>query len=208
MPSLQRIRNANSIPPVAPLSATKPTKEVRMSKLRSWKPIFFLCVFCAATAIASSPTTTFTNLVNFDGTDGDNPYFLSLVQGRDGNFYGTTLRGGAKNAGTVFKITPGGNLTTLHNFCSQTNCTDGSLPYAGLVLGTDGNLYGTTEAGGAMNRGTVYKITPGGIPTILHSFCLENFCPDGQIPEAALVQGYFPIASLVTILPSVRRERK
>ena len=117
-----------------------------MCKLSSWKPIFFFGVFCAATALASSATTTFTNLVNFDGTDGANPYFLSLVQGRDENFYGTTLRGGTQNAGTVFQVTPGGNLTTLHNFCFQTNCTD-----AGAKTG---KISVTTPGGTATSSGT------------------------------------------------------
>ena len=69
-----------------------------------------------------------------------------LVQGADGNFYGTTYLGGPTGLGTVFKITPGGALTTLYSFCSRSNCADGSAPEAGLVQGSDGNFYGTTRA--------------------------------------------------------------
>jgi uncharacterized repeat protein (TIGR03803 family) len=108
----------------------------------------------------------------------------------DGNFYGTTFNGGAKGIyGTVFKITPGGVLTTLYSFCSQANCTDGSFPEAGLVQGSDRNFYGTTTQGGTNNFGTVFTITPNGTLTTLYSFCSESNCTDGKLPEAGLVQG-------------------
>jgi uncharacterized repeat protein (TIGR03803 family) len=116
-----------------------------MSKLSFWKAIFLLCVFCAVTAI-SSPAQTFTTLVNFNGTDGATP-LVSLVQGVDGNLYGTTWAGGANNGGTVFKITPAGALRTLHQFCSQPSCADGANPRTVLVQATDGNLYGATRGG-------------------------------------------------------------
>ncbi len=114
--------------------------------------------------------------VNSNGycTDGD--YVLSgLVQGTDGNFYGTTPTGGANGQGTVFKITPGGELTTLYNFCSASHCEDGAGPET-LIQGTDGNFYGTTSNGGnddvgaSGGYGTVFKITPGGTLTTLHYF--------------------------------------
>jgi uncharacterized repeat protein (TIGR03803 family) len=112
-----------------------------------------------------------------------------LVQATDGNFYGTTTEGGATCAipgacGTVFKITPAGTLTTLYTFCSKTNCPDGYRPYAGLVQATDGNFYGATNAGGPKNLGTVFKITPGGTLTTLHSFDGT----DGAYPAAGLLQ--------------------
>jgi uncharacterized repeat protein (TIGR03803 family) len=142
-----------------------------------------------ATAIAA-PAQTFKTLVGFDSTDGVGPYLMSLVQDRDRNFYGTTQYGGANGQGVVFKITAGGKLTTLYNFCPQTNCTDGMQPNAGLVLGTDGNFYGTTYYGGAgcayPGCGTAFKITPNGKLTTLHSFADT---PDGAYPFAGLVQG-------------------
>jgi uncharacterized repeat protein (TIGR03803 family) len=128
---------------------------------------------------------TFTTLANLTGSNGSSPFFAPLVQGTDGNLYGTTSAGGAHSQGTVFKITPSGNLTTLYSFCALSNCTDGSAPYAGLMLGTDGNFYGTTESGGTGGEGTVFKITPRGTLTTLHSFNSH----DGANPYATLVQG-------------------
>jgi uncharacterized repeat protein (TIGR03803 family) len=88
-----------------------------------------------ALAIAS-PAQTFTTLSSFNFSDGDHPDFESLVQGTDGNLYGTSLQGGANNAGTVFKLTTSGTLTTIHSF----DGADGGYPGAGLVLASDGNL--------------------------------------------------------------------
>ena len=81
--------------------------------------------------------------------------FAGLVQGSDGNFYGTTLGGGAHNFGTVFAITPGGTYSLIYSFCSLggTNCTDGAYPYAGLIQASDGKLYGVTSQGGGPNLG-------------------------------------------------------
>jgi uncharacterized repeat protein (TIGR03803 family) len=134
------------------------------------------------TVFKITPSGTLTTLHSFDGTAGAYPY-AGLVQATDGNFYGTTIKGGAHLEGTVFKITPGGTLTALHSFAGFP--TDGSLPYAGLIQATNGNFYGTTIAGGAHNRGTVFKITPSGTLTTLHSFDGT----DGQGPYyAELVQ--------------------
>ena len=119
-----------------------------------------------------------------DGYDA----LAGLVQAADGNFYGTAAEGGANTSGTIFEITAGGKLTTLYSFCSQTNCTDGATPYAGLVQATDGNFYGTTRFGGANNGGAVFKITPSGKQTTLHSFCSQANCADGEFPQAGPVQ--------------------
>ncbi|MGA7927969.1 MAG: choice-of-anchor tandem repeat GloVer-containing protein [Candidatus Sulfotelmatobacter sp.] len=133
-------------------------------------------------------------------SEGEVPNGL-LVQGPDGNFYGTTQSGGINNpycasgCGTVFKITPQGTLTSLYSFCSEPNCADGASPGAGLALGSDGNFYGTTELAGANAiepsavAGTIFKITPGGLLTTLYSFCAKANCADGQGPQEALVQG-------------------
>ena len=126
-----------------------PSRKMRSTgQLGLWKTIALASVFCAATAIAC-PADSFKILATFDGTNGANPAYGFLVQGFDGELYGTTYGGGANGYGTVFKITPDGRLTTLYSFCSHTNCTDGSNPYAGLVQATDGNFYGTTSIGGA-----------------------------------------------------------
>jgi uncharacterized repeat protein (TIGR03803 family) len=142
--------------------------------------VFLLCM---ATAIAS-PAQTFTSLVSFDGSNGAYPVYGSLIQGLDGNLYGTTQEGGVNNYGTVFEVTAGGRLTTLDSF----DLTDGAYPYAGLVLATNGNFYGTTYEGGANGSGTVFEITPGGTVTTLYSFCSQTNCADGDLPSAAVVQ--------------------
>lgn len=92
--------------------------------------------------------------------------------------------GGANGEGTIFKITPSGSLTTLYNFCAQSPCPDGSVPFGALIRATDGNLYGTTHEGGANKSGTIFKITPSGTLTTLHCFTGG----DGASPSAALIQ--------------------
>jgi uncharacterized repeat protein (TIGR03803 family) len=118
------------------------------------------------------------------------PYLdVHPIPGADGNFYGTTDAGGDKGFGTVFRSTPAGVRTVLHDF---TDYPDGSNPCGALILGKDGNLYGTTSAGGSKSYGTVYKITPAGRLTILHSFTGVGFDrepSEGNSPQDGLVQG-------------------
>jgi len=130
---------------------------------------------------ASGSLTTLWSFTN--GLDGANSY-APLVQGEDGNFYGTTSQGGANGNGTVFRISPTGNLTNLWEF---TGCGDGGIPYAGLVQGSDGNFYGTTSGSGSgpSGYGTVFRITPSGDLATLHSFGVG----DGANPFAGMVQG-------------------
>ena len=135
------------------------------------------------TVFKISPSGKLTNLHSFDFTDGAFPY-AGVVQATNGNLYGTTEGGGANADGTVFEITLGGTLTTLYTFCPQNICTTGADPVAGLVEAIDGNLYGSTIAGGANGYGTVFKITPSGKLTNLHSFDFT----DGESPLAALIQ--------------------
>src|ERR1700680_509111 len=91
---------------------------------------------------------TFKTLANFNGTNGNYPQYGSLLQGFDGNFYGTTYEGGVsthcffrEGCGIVFKITPTGKLSTVYNFCGLPNCADGANPVAGIVQAPDGTLY-------------------------------------------------------------------
>lgn len=92
------------------------------------------------------------------------------IQGIDGNFYGTASNGALNNSGTVYKITPDGQFSVLHRFCSWTNCTDGQFP-KGLVEDASGNLYGIAGYGGAAgNDGTLFEITPANRFIVLHTF--------------------------------------
>jgi uncharacterized repeat protein (TIGR03803 family) len=138
-----------------------------------------------------TPAGVFTVLYGFcsqtNCTDGGNPN-AALVQGTNGNFYGTTRAGGANGYGTVFEITAAGKLTTLYNFCSKTSCRDGSYALGTLIQGADGNFYGTTGAGGAHASGSVFKMTPAGKLATLYSFCPTRGCADGAQPYSALVQ--------------------
>jgi uncharacterized repeat protein (TIGR03803 family) len=93
----------------------------------------------------------------------------NLVQGTNGDIYGTTLFGGTYGSGIVFRVSTAGVMTVVYNFCAVP-CVGGSYPNPGLVLGRDGNFYGTTEEGGAYEEGTIFKVTPAGAVTILHSF--------------------------------------
>jgi len=119
--------------------------------------------------------------------DGQGP-LGGLVFDQQGNLYGTTQGStGYDLGGVVFKLTPKGKETVLHSFCAQNNCADGLTPLAGLVIDQKGNLYGTTEAGGAHGDGVVFKLTPQGKETVLHSFCAQNNCTDGAAPYAGAV---------------------
>ncbi len=118
--------------------------------------------FGGGTVFQITPAGALTNIWHFTGgPDGASPYAV-LVQGRDGLFYGTTYYGGSNNVGTVYKITSAGTLTPLWQFGSLSNHADGARPNSGLVLGSDGNFYGTTQYGGTNEYhfvGTVFKIT-------------------------------------------------
>jgi uncharacterized repeat protein (TIGR03803 family) len=126
----------------------------------------------------SSASSSLSVIHEFDAIDDNNintggaePY-AALIIGPDGNFYGTTYYGGSNGGGTIFKITPAGELTTLHELGSSTNLSDnGAHPEFRLTLGPDGNFYGTTINGGSGNGfGTLFRMTPDGSFTTLHTF--------------------------------------
>jgi len=140
------------------------------------------------TVFEISSSGTLTTIHTFDDTDGSFP-LGGLVQAADGYFYGTTEVGGANTVGTVFKMTATGGLVTIYTFCSQTGCSDGKSPLAGLVQATDANLYGATYEGGTVDSGgTLFKITTGGALTTLCRFCLQSSCPGGGNPRGGLLQ--------------------
>jgi uncharacterized repeat protein (TIGR03803 family) len=137
-------------------------------------------------------TTLYSFCAQASCADGAQP-LGRLIQGTDGNLYGTTFYGGSGpfcegGCGAIFKITLGGTLTTFYNFCTEFLCPDGAAPEAGLIQAIDGNYYGTTSGKGTANFGTVFSITPSGTLTTLHSFCAQSGCPDGIAPTAGLVQ--------------------
>jgi uncharacterized repeat protein (TIGR03803 family) len=133
-----------------------------------------------------TPEGAFTLLHTFAyGTDGAQPG--GLVQAGNGILFGISSQAGAYGQGNVFKITTGGTLTTLYSFCAVSGCPDGSVPsfYSSLILGSDGNFYGTTTTGGSDNQGTIFKITPGGAFTSLHSFSgTDGGGPIGSLTQA------------------------
>ncbi|SRR5579871_710021 len=159
----------------------------------SWKDVVAVFLFLAIGTIGSS-AQTFNTLLSFDGSDGSGPNVL--IQGFDGNFYGTTGSGGTHGDGTFFKATPAGTLTTIYNFCAQTNCVDGERPVT-VVQGRDGNFYGVTLLGGQLSCGisgsgcgTIFKINATGTLTTLHTFTDSS---DGGYPATLLqsTDGYF-----------------
>ncbi len=160
-----------------------------MTRLSLQRMAFLAAVFCVATTMAAS-AQTFTTLLEFDSTNGVSPFHLSLIQGLNGNLYGTTSGGGAHSCafgprcGTIFEVTTAGALVESFSF----NGTDGEFPYAGLVQTTNGNLYGTTSSG-LTSGGTVFSLTTSGTLTTLHNFCSLTNCADGLNPESTMVLG-------------------
>jgi uncharacterized repeat protein (TIGR03803 family) len=139
----------------------------------------------------SAHAQTFTTLATLTTNgNGENP-LSPLVQGFDGNLYGTTF-GGGPGFGTFFQLTLSGTLTPLYSFCQNYNdnyaCPDGAYPQGLVALGTDGNFYGVTQGGyySSTGNGTVYKITPAGALTTLHTFCALTGCADGEYPTLGL----------------------
>ena len=122
--------------------------------------------------------------------DGDGGYIRdSLVMDRSGNLFGTSDFGGTANAGLVFKLAADGTESTLYNFAGGTG---GAYPEAGLIIDSQGNLYGTTYYGGSANCdlgcGTVFKVTPDGTETVLYRFCETSpSCNDGAGPHATVL---------------------
>ncbi len=153
--------------------------------------LIFACAACVC-PIAPSAAADMARLEvmhNFVGSDGMSPA-SGLLKASDGNLYGTTYHGGPLGGGTVFRITPQGQLTTLHAFGDHLTGVDGSLPVGALIEGSDGNLHGTTSLYGDPGtgifdgRGTVFRVTLSGVLTTRHVFRR----PGGEQPFAALLQ--------------------
>lgn len=143
--------------------------------------------FCRAALVLivaiSATAQTYTDLFNFSSNGGPNgPHFNVIAQGRDGSMYTTSEQGFTGGRGDVFKITPAGTLTVLHEFTGM----DGQGPIGGLTLATDGKFYGTTVTGGAFGFGTIFSITAKGTLKTLYSFRDKA---DGSLPYAVPIQG-------------------
>lgn len=130
--------------------------------------------------LASDGTYTVLHSFTNSPSDGAGPW-AGLLADSSGNLYGTTYEGGAHNAGTVFKLTPDGTETILHDF----DGSDGATPQATLIADGAGNLYGTTAYNGAYNAGVVFRLAPNGAYKVLHAFGKKSF--DGKYPFAGLV---------------------
>ena len=141
---------------------------------------FVLIRVVALLASTSCLAQTFKTIASFNGTT--HPIGVSLVQGKDGNFYGTT---GGDDCGTVFKVTPAGTLTTIHTLVCP---VDGASPQAGLILAADGNFYGTAFIDGPLGAGTVFRVTPEGIMSTVYAFHAFYFDAAGNYPTTKLIQ--------------------
>ena len=155
-----------------------------MKKRNECKTVCAVLLVCVATTIARAQT--FSQFLAFDGANGSSPSTGSMAQGPDGAFYGTTIYGGANGVGTVFRISTHGRLQ-IYSFCSQLDCTDGSEPVDGVLLGPDGEFYGTTTRGGANGSGTFYKISQAGRLTTLYNFCSQANCANGTDPRGLML---------------------
>jgi uncharacterized repeat protein (TIGR03803 family) len=133
-----------------------------------------------------TPSGTVTTLYSFcaggDCTEGAYP-LTGLIQGTDGDLYGTTYLGGTSGNGAIYQLTLSGTATSLYSFPSQ------DFAQIPLAQGTDGNFYGVTLQGGANDDGVIFEITPDGTLTSLYSFCPLSGCPDGAYPSSPLIQG-------------------
>lgn len=150
----------------------------------------------------STPQVMYSFCAQSGCTDGSFP-FTGLTLANDGNFYGVTAEGGTDGSncglsgygcGTVFRITPGGSLTTIYTFCTQSTCSDGAIPQGQMIQASDGHLYGSTDVGGVKQfggdgQGTVFKISLDGKLKTVYAFCPGSNCTDGIGPESGVIQG-------------------
>jgi uncharacterized repeat protein (TIGR03803 family) len=145
-----------------------------------WHLLLALLTLALTASVAQAQI--YTDMHDFNETDGCCASYPSMMaQGEDGNIYGATTSGGVNFYGNIFKMTPSGTLTNLHNF----DLTHGGYPQGGLSMGTDGNFYGTTYQGGTGHAGTVFKITPDGTFTELYDFTNGT---DGAYPKVPPAQ--------------------
>ena len=163
---------------------------------RTILPTALLTVAASGSALASPPPAPAETVLHTFASDPDGAYpEAPLIRGRNGSYYGTTRVGAPTqtpfgtqiSTGTVFSITPAGVLTTLHTFSPfDLTGTEGAFPsFGALVQDSEGNLYGMTLQGGMEGLGTIYRITPDGQFSVIHSFDGT----DGLNPYGGLIEG-------------------
>jgi uncharacterized repeat protein (TIGR03803 family) len=143
----------------------------------------------AGQAQAGAPLTVLHSFcLKTDCTDGAQP-MGGLTSDGAGNYFGTTEGGGDANEGTVYKMSFDGtrwSVVRIHSFCATADCTDGAQPYGGVIVDTNGNLYGMTNSGGnSGNGGVIYELSPHGgkyTYSALYTLCSATNCADGQTP--------------------------
>ena len=136
--------------------------------------------------VTSSGTETV--LYSFGSIPDGNTPWGGVIMDVAGNLYGTTFYGGTYNDGTVFQLTPSRTETVLHSFSFLIGSGDGEYPLDGLIMDKSGNLYGTTEQGGAYGDGTVFELTPGGVETLLYSFGSQPGDGSNAYPYAGVIR--------------------
>src|SRR6478672_2978315 len=152
------------------------SRRFQMTRLNGWRTICGALSVCVAMANPGH-AQTFRTLFIFDVAYGNQPT-ASLAQGIDGNLYGTTLGGGSpvQQTGVLFRVGAEGSFRVLHYFCSQEGCPGGNFPWAGLLLASDGNFYGTTSSGANNPEcefwgcGAIFKVTPADEFTTVYKF--------------------------------------
>jgi uncharacterized repeat protein (TIGR03803 family) len=152
--------------------------------MRTSRSRFLLCataLFAVISFVPGAAAQSIKPLARFEGQNGAEPPFGSMIQATDGNYYGAASSGGENGWGAIFRVTSTGRLDAIYSFCGF--CAEGSSPYAAPILGDDGNLYGTTQGGGnSSNAGTIFRLATSGQLTTLYSFCPGETCSDGEFP--------------------------
>lgn len=138
---------------------------------------------CTFGLAVRSQAQTLNYFADLNASTGWEPY-SSVTQATDGNFFGTATNGIYGGGGNIFRMTPKGEITSVYKFCSQPDCSDGAFPTSAPILGTDGNLYGVTYAGGAgYASGVFYRLTLNGEYKVLYTFCPNFPCHGAESPN-------------------------